>query len=157
MRTICRTLALHPQIWGHRIEPLDVYKRQTYTEEGYTGDICCKSCHAVITQGQVIPKLTPPVTPVIPSEPAKLPYNPNAGSGADKLPFTDVSSNSWYYSSVRSAWEKGLIDGVTANEFKPNATLTVAQTIKLAAALHQLDRTGEVDVYKRQEKYVYVL
>ena len=21
MRTICRTLALHPQIWGHRIEP----------------------------------------------------------------------------------------------------------------------------------------
>ena len=39
-----------------------------------------------------------------------------------------------------------LIDGVTANEFKPNATLTVAQTIKLAAALHQLDRTGEVSL-----------
>ena len=72
----------------------------------YTGDICCKSCHAVITQGQVIPKLTPaptPIIPVTPSEPAQLPFN-------------------------------------------PNAALTVAQTIKLAAALHQLDHTGEVSL-----------
>ena len=100
-----------------------------------------------------IPKLTPPVTPVIPSEPAKLPYNPNAGSGADKLPFTDVSSNSWYYSSVRSAWEKGLIDGVTASEFRPDATLTVAQAIKLAAALHQLDKTGTVTLRNGSETW----
>ena len=63
-----------------------------------------------------------------------------------KFPFADVPSDSWYYSSVKAAWENGLIDGVTANEFKPNATLTVAQTIKLAAALHQLDRTGEVSL-----------
>ena len=115
----------------------------------YTGDICCKSCHAVITQGQVIPKLTPtptPVIPVTPSEPAKNPFNPNAGSSVSKFPFLDVPSDSWYYSSVKAAWENDLIDGVTANEFKPNATLTVAQTIKLAAALHQLDRTGEVSL-----------
>ena len=124
-------------------------KDATYTEEGYTGDICCKSCHAVITQGQVIPKLTPtptPVIPVTPSEPAQNPFNPNAGSDTTKFPFTDVPSDSWYYSSVKAAWENDLIDGVTANEFKPNATLTVAQTIKLAAALHQLDRTGEVSL-----------
>ena len=63
-----------------------------------------------------------------------------------KFPFVDIPSDSWYYSSVKAAWENGLIDGVTANEFKPNATLTVAQTIKLAAALHQLDRTGEVSL-----------
>ena len=124
-------------------------KDATYTEEGYTGDTCCKSCHAVITQGQVIPKLTPaptPVIPVTPSEPAQLPFNPNAGANTTKFPFADVPSDSWYYSSVKAAWENGLIDGVTANEFKPNATLTVAQTIKLAAALHQLDRTGEVSL-----------
>ena len=105
-----------------------------------TGDICCKSCHAVITQGQVIPKLTPtptPVIPVTPSEPTKNPFNPDAGSNASKFPFLDVPSDSWYYSSVKAAWENGLIDGVTANEFKPNATLTVAQTIKLAAAVSQ--------------------
>ena len=96
-----------------------------------------------------IPKLTPaptPVIPVTPSKPAQLPFNPNAGSNLSKFPFADVPSDSWYYSSVKAAWENGLIDGVTANEFKPNATLTVAQTIKLAAALHQLDRTGEVSL-----------
>ena len=96
-----------------------------------------------------IPKLTPvptPIIPVTPSEPAKLPFNPNAGSNVSKFPFADVPSDSWYYSSVKAAWENNLIDGVTANEFKPNATLTVAQTIKLAAALHQLDRTGEVSL-----------
>lgn len=124
-------------------------KDATYTEEGYTGDTCCKSCHAVISYGHVIPKLTPvptPIIPVTPSEPAQLPFNPNAGSDTTKFPFTDVPSDSWYYSSVKAAWENDLIDGVTANEFKPNATLTVAQTIKLAAALHQLDRTGEVSL-----------
>ena len=124
-------------------------KDATYTEEGYTGDTCCKSCHAVISYGHVIPKLTPvptPIIPVTPSEPAQLPFNPNAGSNTNKFPFTDVPSDSWYYSSVKAAWENDLIDGVTANEFKPNATLTVAQTIKLAAALHQLDRTGEVSL-----------
>ena len=93
-------------------------------------------------------QITPPtpVIPVTPSEPAQLPFNPNAGSNMSKFPFADVPSDSWYYSSVKAAWENGLIDGVTANEFKPNATLTVAQTIKLAAALHQLDRTGEVSL-----------
>ena len=93
-------------------------------------------------------QITPPtpVIPVTPSEPAQLPFNPNAGSNLSKFPFADVPSDSWYYSSVKAAWENNLIDGVTANEFKPNATLTVAQTIKLAAALHQLDRTGEVSL-----------
>ena len=87
-----------------------------------------------------------PVIPVTPSEPASNPFNPNAGSSVSKFPFVDIPSDSWYYSSVKAAWENGLIDGVTVNEFKPNATLTVAQTIKLAAALHQLDRTGEVSL-----------
>ena len=114
----------------------------TETEDGLKTFTCV--CGAARTE--IIPKLTPPVTPVIPSEPAKLPFNPNAGSGADKRPFTDVSSNRWYYSSVRSAWEKGLIDGVTASEFRPDATLTVAQAIKLAAALHQLNKTGTVSL-----------
>ncbi len=93
-------------------------------------------------------QITPPtpVIPVTPSEPAQNPFNPNAGSNTNKFPFLDVPSDSWYYSSVKAAWENDLIDGVTANEFKPNATLTVAQTIKLAAALHQLDRTGKVSL-----------
>ena len=107
------------------------------------------TCVCGATKTESIPKRTPtptPVIPVTPSEPAKNPFNPDAGSNASKFPFADVPSDSWYYSSVKAAWENDLIDGVTANEFKPNATLTVAQTIKLAAALHQLDRTGEVSL-----------
>ena len=122
-----------------------VTKPATETEKGQKTFTCV--CDA--TKTEEIPELTPaptPVIPVTPSEPAQLPFNPNAGSNVSKFPFADVPSDSWYYSSVKAAWENNLIDGVTANEFKPNATLTVAQTIKLAAALHQLDRTGEVSL-----------
>ena len=65
--------------------------------------------------------------------------------GSEKvLPFYDVSSNDWFYDAVKSAWENELIDGVTARYFKPNSTLTVAQAIKLAAALHQKQSVGFV-------------
>lgn len=63
----------------------------------------------------------------------------------DPFPFADVSRSSWYYDSVRAAWEKDLIDGVTRTLYKPDDTLTVAQAIKLSAALHQmLNNNGKV-------------
>ncbi len=61
-----------------------------------------------------------------------------------QLPFTDVPETAWYYDSVLEAWENDLIDGMTETEFRPNETLTVAQAVKLAAALHQMNRTGAV-------------
>ena len=64
--------------------------------------------------------------------------------GCDDFPFRDVSQHTWYYESVYKAWSNGLIDGVTATEFKPDNQLTVAQAIKLAAALHQMQKTGSV-------------
>lgn len=83
---------------------------------------------------------TPPVGPVTPSVPTK-PGVPER----DSFPFTDVSRSSWYYDSVRAAWEKDLIDGVTRTLYKPDDTLTVAQAIKLSAALHQmLNNNGKV-------------
>ena len=83
---------------------------------------------------------TPPVGPVTPSVPTK-PGVPER----DPFPFTDVSRSSWYYDSVRAAWEKDLIDGVTRTLYKPDDTLTVAQAIKLSAALHQmLSNNGKV-------------
>lgn len=60
------------------------------------------------------------------------------------LPFTDVPANAWYYDEVKEAWEKDLIDGMTADRFDPNGSLTVAQAIKLAASLHQMYHKGEV-------------
>ena len=85
-------------------------------------------------------RYTPPVGPVTPSVPTK-PSVPER----DPFPFTDVSRSSWYYDSIRAAWEKDLIDGVTRTLYKPDDTLTVAQAIKLSAALHQmLNNNGKV-------------
>ena len=60
------------------------------------------------------------------------------------MTFRDVAKTDWYYSEVEKAFDAGLIDGMNENEFAPEKTLTVAQAIKLAAALHQLDKKGEV-------------
>lgn len=56
--------------------------------------------------------------------------------------FKDVASNAWYYDEVASAYSLGLISGTTASTFEPDATLTIAQTIKLAASCHQLISAG---------------
>lgn len=64
--------------------------------------------------------------------------------GEQKFPFVDVKTTDWFYDEVKGAYNNGLINGVTATEYRPNETLTVAQAIKLAAALHQLDKSGKV-------------
>ncbi len=56
--------------------------------------------------------------------------------------FRDVAANAWYYDEVASAYSLGLISGTSASSFEPDATLTIAQTIKLAASCHQLISTG---------------
>lgn len=39
--------------------------------------------------------------------------------------------------------ENDLINGVTGTEFRPDENMTVAQAIKLAAALHQMNMRGK--------------
>lgn len=73
-----------------------------------------------------------------------VPVEPDDTTPDYDLPFTDVPEGAWYYDSVYSAWENGLIDGVTADKYKPDGSLTVAQAIKLAAALHQMMHQGYV-------------
>lgn len=92
-----------------------------------------------------------PVTPVIPVPvtPTKPSSKGNSGSAGNsradrEMPFIDVTCNDWFYDSVKGAWQNYLIDGVTATTYRPNGTLTVAEAIKLAAALHQLDKDGKV-------------
>ena len=77
-----------------------------------------------------------PVRPSRPSQPDPEPEETPA------LPFTDVPENAWYYESVYLAWQEGLIDGMSETNYQPSGSLTVAQTIKLAAALH-LKANGE--------------
>ena len=83
--------------------------------------------------------------PVRPSLPVHPPVSaPSKPAVTVKLPFTDVPASAWYYDEVKMAWEAGLIDGMTATTYEPESTLTVAQAIKLAAALHQLEKLGKV-------------
>ena len=93
------------------------------------------------------PVETPPVTPVQEPEQGSL-LQEIVGSGLffvpEDFPFYDVDSDDWFYEPVKSAWEQELTDGVTARYYMPDNTLTVAQAVKLAAALHQKQSVGFV-------------
>ena len=90
--------------------------------------------------------VTPPMTSVKDPEGDLLQkiIGPGLFFVPEDFPFYDVDANDWFYGAVKSAWENELIDGVTARYFKPDSTLTVAQAIKLAAALHQKQSVGFV-------------
>ncbi len=59
-------------------------------------------------------------------------------------PFTDIQPSDWFYSDVLSAYNMGLISGMTPTTYVPSGYLTIAQAIKLAACMHQYDNTGAV-------------
>ncbi len=93
-------------------------------------------------------KAVTPTPPVAPKDPEGNLLQNLIGTGLffvpEDFPFYDVDSNHWFYEPVKSAWEQELIDGVTARYYMPDNTLTVAQAIKLAAALHQKQSVGFV-------------
>ena len=141
---IAETAAAHQHALKHvnRTEP-------TTEAEGNIEYWECTSCGKKFADADgtdeianvTLPKLDKPSRPSNPIIPI-LPIL--SGNTEEKFPFKDVSKADWYYDSVRSAWKNNLIDGVTATEFRPDSTLTVAQAIKLAAALHQLEHLGKV-------------
>lgn len=47
------------------------------------------------------------------------------------IPFTDVSSDAWYYNLVSQAYGKGLISGMSDTEFSPESSVTGAQLIMM--------------------------
>ena len=100
-------------------------------------DVYCTVCKAELSR----------TTKVIPKEddkkPSKLPLLGVLGAGRT-FPFRDVPEKAWYYDAVKSAWQNQLINGVTATEFRPKESMTVAQAVKLTAALHQLNVYGKV-------------
>ena len=80
--------------------------------------------------------------PIDPILPALIPATKTPTTG--RFPFTDVTTGDWFYDAVKGAWENGLINGVTATTYQPKGTLTVAEAIKLASALHQMIKDGKV-------------
>ena len=121
-----------------------------YTFLGWFTDAACKNAYsfsAPIENDLTLyagwqEKAAPitPVTPVTPSNPAKNPFNENAGK--DSLPFTDVNANSWYYSGVKFAYEKGLMNGTGNGTFSPNADTTRGMIVTMLARLEGQNTSG---------------
>ena len=124
--------------------PGDVeYPEVTNTEDGIVFEVTGLS---PISVGWTAPETDEPERPSWPIYPIRpiWPVVGGAVAPVEKFPFTDVPANAWFYDEVKEAWENDLIDGVTGTLYKPDETLTVAQAIKLAAALHQMYFEGEV-------------
>lgn len=56
--------------------------------------------------------------------------------------FSDVKTNAWFYSSVVTAYELGLMKGTAKDVFSPDSNVTIAQTVTLAARIHSMYHTG---------------
>ena len=57
--------------------------------------------------------------------------------------FRDVAENFWGAPNIAKAYELGLMKGEGASSFAPNGTVTVAQTLTMAARLHSICTTGK--------------
>ena len=126
---------------GYTIEPVEALTTLGDVEVTAMFDGKTATCTIKVVSAPVVP-----VNPVKPVEEPTTPWwslLPALDQTAD-FPFYDVDANDWFYEAVKSAWENELIDGVTARYYMPDNTLTVAQTVKLAAALHQKQSVGFV-------------
>ena len=72
--------------------------------------------------------------------------------------FSDVSSGAWYAEAVKSAYELGLMGGVSGGRFDPEGDVTLAQTVAMAARIHAIYETGGEDFVQGGESWyaVYV-
>ncbi len=64
--------------------------------------------------------------------------------GTAQNTFSDVPGNAWYHDDVYYAVSKGLVNGKSATSFEPESDISIAETIKLAACMHQLYNTGSI-------------
>ncbi|MDW7670039.1 MAG: S-layer homology domain-containing protein, partial [Bacillota bacterium] len=49
--------------------------------------------------------------------------------------FEDVNANNWFYDEVAAAYDLGLIEGVSATEFKPNENITREEMAVMASRM----------------------
>jgi len=70
----------------------------------------------------------------------------SATAFAAGIPFQDVPAKAWYYQDVANAYERGFINGRDETHFAPDANLTYAEAVKLAACMNQEYELGFVDL-----------
>ena len=86
----------------------------------------------------------PPLRPVGPTKPSK-PSTPDTSK--DNLPFTDVTSGSWYYDGVKYACDNGLMNGTSSNAFSPNADTTRSMIVTILARMEGVNTSGGATWY----------
>ncbi len=78
-----------------------------------------------VTKPDPVPPTPVDPTPVVPFHPTIKPVVvPNSNN-----PFTDVAENDWFYDAVLTAYDRSLMEGVTATRFAPNEALTRAELL----------------------------
>lgn len=65
------------------------------------------------------------------------------GKPVSVFPFKDVTEQSWYYDSVRLAYEDNLMLGMSDTEFAPMNDVSVAQAIAMASRVHYDNNPGK--------------
>lgn len=58
--------------------------------------------------------------------------------------FTDVQSADWFSGDVKNAYELGLMQGTGEKTFSPNGTVTLAETVAVAARIHAIASSADV-------------
>lgn len=71
-------------------------------------------------------------------------------------PFDDVLAGTWWHNDIVRAYDRGLVNGMTPTLFEPQGNLTIAQTIKLAACMHQLYHEGKVTLEVSPQAFWYM-
>ena len=91
-------------------------KEPTCTGDGYTGDLYCKDCGALLEPGEIIP------------------------AHCASEDFQDLDPNQWYHVYTDYVLESGLMEGIGNGLFLPNGTLTRGM---LVTTLHRLAGSPE--------------
>ncbi|MDD6024549.1 MAG: S-layer homology domain-containing protein [Oscillospiraceae bacterium] len=132
-----------PCLGGHtpynpnRLEP-------TCFREGYTGDVICKYCNAILEEGKVIPKLPHTLEECgVKQEPTENSEGimdnrcTVCGTHVETMipavgnPFVDVLSTEYYFKPVRWAVEQKIVFGMDETHFVPKGNCTRAQIVSM--------------------------
>ncbi len=92
------------------------------------------------TPGGVI---VPSATPGLSTEPTATPSEDQPTTApVETSVFTDVPASYWGYSYIMDLYNNGIVNGVSATEFMPEANVTRAEFTKMAAGIFNLTATS---------------
>lgn len=64
-------------------------------------------------------------------------------------PFADVTEGAWFYPSVKTVYDKGLVTGTDATRFSPDMTTTRAMVLTILARLNGQELSGGATWYEK--------